>query len=123
MPAAAAPPASSGVFALLATRPMLLAASPAECPACFAFSSTALRAASMRPTPVLDLGALFRERGFAEREALAPLDDFATLDFRAFVALRLAGLLRVLAARVFVSAMFPSRPASHFLPERCWYPR
>jgi hypothetical protein len=59
----------------------------------------------MRPAPFLDFGALFRERGFFEREALAPLDDFATLDLRAFVALRFVGLLRVLAVRVFVSAM------------------
>jgi hypothetical protein len=124
MPAAAALPANNGVFALLAARPTPLAASPAEWPACFALSSTALRAASMRPTPFLDFAALLRGRGFAEREALAPLDDFAAVDFRAFVALRFVALPRVLEARVFVSAMvFPPELLSRFLPERGWYPR
>jgi hypothetical protein len=111
-PAIAAPLASSGVLALLAARPTVLAASPTECPACFAVSSTALRAASTRAVPFFDRDEPFAfaldARDFVACEALAPFDDFVTLDLRAFAALRLGVLLRAFEARVFVSAMVPS---------------
>jgi hypothetical protein len=124
-PATAALPASRGVFALLAARPTLLAASPTECPACFAVSSTALRAVSARAVPFFDAGERFAfdVRDFVAR-ALAPFDDFAVLALRAFDGLRFVALPRVLEARVFVSAMFvPPTCFSHCLPERRWYPR
>jgi hypothetical protein len=112
--ATAALPANRGVFALLAARPTLLAASPTECPACFAVSPTALRAASTRAVPFLDVDERFAfdARDFAVCEALTPFDDFAVLVLRAFDGLRFIALPRVLAARVFVSAMFSSGPAS-----------
>jgi len=90
----------------------VLAALPAEWLACFAVSSTALRAASTRAAPFFDrdeldelLFAFFDARGFVAREALAPFGDFAVLDLRAFDGLRFVALPRVLAARVFVSVM------------------
>jgi hypothetical protein len=84
-----------------------------------------LRAASTRAAPFFDRDEFFafEVRGFVDREALAPFDDFAVLGLRAFAGLRFVALPRVLAARVFVSAMASLQTYSHYLPERGWYPR
>jgi hypothetical protein len=73
-----------------------------------------LRAASTRVAPFFDRDEVFafEARGFATREALAPFDDFAALDLRAFDGLRFVALPRALAARVFVSAMLSLRICS-----------
>jgi hypothetical protein len=125
-PAIAAPLASRGVLALLAARPTVLATLPAEWPACFAVSSTALRAASTRPAPFFDRDEPFAfvARGFADCEASAPFADFAALDLRAFGGLRFVDLPRAPAGRVFVSAMVSLQTCFPiYLPERSWYPR
>jgi hypothetical protein len=103
---------------LLAARPTLLATSPTECPACFAVSSTALRAASTRAVPFFDAGErfVFDARDLVAREALAPFDDLVAFALRAFDGLRFVALPRALEARVFVSAMLSLRTCFSHLP-------
>src|SRR4051812_13721098 len=103
-PASAAPLASNGVLALLATLPTPRPASPTECPACLAVPSTAFRADPTRPAP------LPFDRGLEVRDLLA-LVLVVTLAVACVGGLRLPAALpfvvlpRPLDGRVFVSAI------------------
>jgi hypothetical protein len=83
VPASAAPPATSGTFALLAALPTVLPALLALPPTFAPASPTASRTAStfelLLDEPLLEAG--FRERDLLVFEALAPLRDLALVDF------------------------------------------